>query len=139
MDLFLCSKVMKQHTLAYGAMGGGGGVAGVTGGGGQPPMQSQQPRNFRKVCVGSGMQVAAATGQPLMAPAPMQQFVPYPHPHPAPHPAQSALQYPHMVRMYHSGVGGSVGAVSGVGGVGAGGALGGGEVGGVGAGQARVT
>ncbi|XP_063896514.1 ataxin-2-like protein isoform X5 [Helicoverpa armigera] len=107
--------------LAYGAMGGGGGVAGVTGGGGQPPMQSQQQRNFRKVGVGSGMQVAAATGQPLLAPAPMQQFMPYPHPHPAPHPAQPALQYQHMVRMYHGGVGGSVGAVSGVGG-------GGGEV-----------
>lgn len=46
------------------------------------------------------MQVAAATGQPLLAPAPMQQFVPYPHPHPAPHPAQPALQYQHMVSIH---------------------------------------
>ncbi|KAJ0173300.1 hypothetical protein K1T71_011476 [Dendrolimus kikuchii] len=115
------------HMLAYGAaMGGGAGAAGVGGGAGQHAPIPAQPPRYRKVGVGSGMQVAAATGQPLLAPAPMQPFVPYPHPHAAPHPSQQALQYQHMVRMY----GGSVGAVGvgGVGGVGVGG-VGGGEVG----------
>ncbi|XP_028159962.1 lysyl oxidase homolog 1-like [Ostrinia furnacalis] len=98
-------------------MGGGAGVAGVAGGAGQhAPIPTQPQRNFRKVGVGSGVQVAAATGQPLLAPAPMQPFMPYSHPHSAPHP--QPLQYQHMVRMYHGG------------GVGVGGSgVGGGEVG----------
>ncbi|XP_059619862.1 ataxin-2 homolog isoform X2 [Phlebotomus argentipes] len=59
-----------------------------------------QPSRYRKMQVqASQIQVQAATGTPILAAAPIQQFMPYPQaPH---HPQQFHSQpYQHMMRMY---------------------------------------